>query len=474
MLTYSFTDISATPLYAHLYGCIKNDILSGALKAGMQLPSKRSLAKNLNISAITVETAYEQLQSEGFIYSRPRQGFYVADLSEHMHHAVSAQNAKKETGHIKARPQAEYRVDLVSNQADAASFPFSVWAKLMRQTLSEGGSALLEKPPSGGVPALREAISRHLKQFRNMTVDPVQVIVGAGTEYLYGLIIQLLGYERIYAVETPGYTKIAHIYESNQVAYHPVAMDDGGVSMAALEASTATVAHVSPTHHFPTGRVTTVGRRYELLGWANQDAGRYIIEDDYDSEFRLTGKPIPTLQSIDVSGKVIYMNTFSKSLASTIRISYMVLPMPLVERFYEKLGFYACTVSNFEQHTLARFISERYFEKHINRMRTHYRCLRDALLKEIRTSPLAAHCQITEEDAGLHFLLQVKTELSDGALVKRAKEVGLHISALSEYALQESDPPPAGCLVINYSSLKEEDIPTAVALLVRCIRPEAG
>lgn len=469
MLTYTFSDIGSKSLYAHLYQCIKNDILKGILLPGQQLPSKRSLAKHLSISTITVESAYDQLQSEGYIFSLPRKGFYIADLSEHMHHAIAAQIDKKEPPQLKVSPMAIYEVDLVSNQTNADLFPFTVWTKLMRKMMTERSADLLKKPPSGGVIELRQAICQHLKQFRNMNVDPEQVIIGAGTEYLYGLLIQLLGYDLVYAVETPGYTKIAQIYESNQVSYRAISLDAFGVSISDLVASKADIAHVSPAHHFPTGIVTSVGRRYELLGWANQTDSRFIIEDDYDSEFRFAGQPIPTLQSIDVADKVIYMNTFSKSLTSTIRISYMVLPKPLLKRFYEKLGFYACTVSNFEQYTLADYISERYFEKHINRMRNHYRRLRDAFLTEIRSSPLAPYCQITEEDAGLHFLIQLKTTSTDQQLMTKAKEKGLHIAFLSQYVLDKEIAVPAHTLVVNYSSLKLDKITDAVAALCACV-----
>lgn len=224
-------------------------------------------------------------------------------------------------------------------------------------------------------------------------MTPEQIIIGAGTEYLYGLLIQLFGQDKVYAVENPGYHKIAKIYENSRVKYRYIPISAKGIDALELESSGAQIVHLSPSHHFPTGIVTPIGTRYELLAWATRQPGRYIIEDDYDSEFRLSGKPIPTLQSIDQSERVIYMNTFTKSLSSTIRISYMVLPKHLLEQFAKRLSFYSCTVSNFEQYTLARFIEDRYFEKHINRMRTYYRKIRDELLDAIANSALATHWQ---------------------------------------------------------------------------------
>ena len=238
--------------------------------------------------------------------------------------------------------------------------------------------------------------------------------------------------------------------------------------MAALCACNADILHLSPSHHYPTGIVTPVSRRYELLGWASKEPSRYIIEDDYDSEFRLLGKPIPSLQSIDVMNKVIYMNTFTKSLAPTIRISYMVLPLPLMEQFNRRLGFYSCTVSNFEQYTLARFIREGHFEKHINRMRIYYRNQRDFLISAIKKSPLDALVTIQEKDAGLHFLMKVDTSMSDEQLTQKAKEAGLKITCLSQYYFHR-DIAVNHTLVINYSALKTDTIAKAVELLYQCL-----
>ena len=266
-----------------------------------------------------------------------------------------------------------YFADFISNRTNHENFPFSVWAKLVREMVSGESATLLQPPPVGGIPELRKAIADHLYAFRGIGVSPEQIIIGAGTEYLYGLLIQLFGNTAIYAIEDPGYAKISKIYESHGVRVRHIPMDENGIRTEVLEASASDILHLSPSHHYPTGIVTSISRRYELLGWASKSEKRYIIEDDYDSEFRLLGRPIPALQSIDVMDKVIYMNTFSKSLSSTIRISYMVLPEKLLKMFYAKLGFYSCTVSNFEQYTLARFISGGYFEKHINRMRNYYR-----------------------------------------------------------------------------------------------------
>ena len=460
MLTYSFENRGSDSLYEYLYKQIKNDILAYRLSPDEKLPSKRTLAKNLNVSTITVENAYQQLMAEGYIYSKPKSGFYVSHLS-------TAKNRQQETPdwvHNKPANTGNYFADFVNNSTSTSSFPFSTWTKLMRETMSDDADSLMVRSPSTGILKLRQAIAAYLFQFRGMSVDPDQIVVGAGTEYLYGLIIQLLGREHTYAVEDPGYQKITKIYQANDVNCISVPLDEQGVDVDFLNKTNADVLHISPSHHFPTGIVTPVSRRYELLSWASKAPGRYIIEDDYDSEFRLLGKPIPSLQSIDVLEKVIYINTFSKSLTSTIRISYMVLPKSLMERYKRELNFYSCTVSNFEQYTLARFIEQGHFEKHINRMRNYYRTQRDTIISCIRQHPYYERVTIKEENAGLHFLLSVDTELSDQELIKRAHQNGIHISCLSEYYYSQQKAIPH-TLILNYSGIEKDNIQQAIELL---------
>ncbi len=499
MLTYSLDKTGSESLYLHLYQCIKSDILSGALTSGERLPSRRSLAGQLGVSNITVENAYGLLQSEGYIYSIPKKGYFVSDLTFLPFAASSAESVlpaenrefrkstppsasdyvsgKKQemdiilSGGTRQAAESACFADFVSNRTTPESFPFSVWAKLLRETLCMRQQELLQTPPCGGVIELREAICSHLKQFRGMMVRPEQIIVGAGTDYLYSMLIRLLGQDKIYAVENPGYSKIARVYSSSGVICRSVAMDGYGIRIEELEKQGADIAHISPSHHYPSGIVTPAGRRCELLGWASGCERRCIIEDDYDSEFRFAAKPLPTLYSIDTSQKVIYMNTFTKSLAPTIRISYMVLPPRLLLRFCRELSFYASTVSNFEQYTLARFIRGGYFEKHINRMRNRYRSVRDELLGEIAASPLAARSSIREEGAGLHFILRLDTPLTDAELVARARRNGIRISCLSEYfhpgtAASECS---EHVVIMNYSGIEKEKIREAVRRLADAV-----
>ena len=475
MLTYNLTATGSDSLYESLYKCIKNDILQGKLCAGEKLPSKRSFAKNLGISVITVENAYGQLSDEGYIYSMPKRGFYVSDIDMVANPNTSAKtsadaNLFDDSASIACSP---YFADFSSNQTDSEIFPFTIWTKTVRSVLNDNRIQLMINPPCGGILPLRNAIVRYLGDFRGMKVAPHQIIIGAGTEYLYGLLIQLLGKDLIYGVENPGYHKIGKICKSMDVSYRHVDLDENGVSIHELEEKKIDIIHTSPSHHFPTGIVTPVSRRYELLGWAAKKKQHYIIEDDYDSELRLSGKPFPTLQSIDVSGKVIYMNTFTKTLASTVRISYMVLPEDLAKRFYSELSFYSCTVSNFEQYTLAQFMENGSFEKHINRLRNYYQNKRDAILKELKSGSIGKYITIQEEEAGVHFLMHIQSDCTEAEIVEKAKAGGVKLDPLSRYYIKNTEKheqngqenPYENTYVMNYSSVNMENITKVVQVL---------
>lgn len=451
MITYDLTNTGSDSLYEYLYKSIKNDILQGKLKAGEKLPSKRIFASNLGVSVITVENAYARLAAEGYIYSMPKRGFYVADFGNLGSLAPEPKKSFTRQMVPLSGGDASYFADFSSNQTSSELFPFTIWSKVIRELLSDSRVQLMTNSPCGGILALRESISKYLQEFRGMAVSPDQIIIGAGTEYLYSLLIQLLGNDKVYGVENPGYRKLEQIYKSFHVPCQWISMDENGICISELEEKKGDIVHITPSHHYPTGIVMPISRRYELLGWAARKEGRYIIEDDYDSELRLSGQPIPTLQSIDKSEKVIYMNTFTKTLCSTVRISYMVLPQELTERFYEKLSFYSCTVSNFEQYTLANFILEGKFEAHINRLRNYYRKKRDGLVEAFRNSRLADMVEISGEEAGLHFLLAIRTQVPEAVVMERARARGIKLVPLSKYYYGESG--MENVYVMNYSSV---------------------
>ncbi len=442
MLTYEIKKAPGVPLYEALYRCIRRDILEGRLAPGEKLPSKRALSQHLEVSKITVETAYNQLLSEGYIRSREKVGYFVE--------AVERPTGTHQPDNHPQPSQEAPLLDLTGGGAER--FPFSVWTKLQREVILDQGERLLLPLPNQGIPELRRAISAHLAAFRGMRVDPEQILVGAGTDFLYNLLIQLLGRDKVYAVEEPGYGKIRKIYAAGGVRVLSAPMDDKGVRPELPGG--ARVLHISPSHHFPTGLVTPMSRRLELLAWARRGQN-WIIDDDYDSEFRFDAHPVPTMQSLDRSGRVIYMNSFSKTLAPSIRISYMVLPQGLMRRFRKELGFYSCTVPSFEQYTLARFLELGHFEKHINRMRKFYKARRNRVITALKSCPYAHRLTILEQDAGLHFLLKVHTQRTDRELTQALAAAGIRVHALSEY-YHSPKTQDQHCLVINYAGIRED------------------
>lgn len=460
MFTYRLEAQNGLPLYEALYRHIRQDILSGALTAGERLPSKRSLAEHLQISVMTVETAYHQLEAEGYLYALPKRGFFVSAV-DHLP-TPAAPTA------IPPEPEApKWHLDLGRNQVDSSRFPAAAWARLTRQVLSEGN--FLAPVPQQGLYALRQAIARDLWDFKGMAVAPEQIVVGAGAEYLYLLLAQLLGANgrTVFAVEEPGYPKIRQVYGKCGIVCRPVPLDCQGMDPEALAASGAMAAHISPAHHYPTGLVTPIGRRHALLRWAEASDG-FIIEDDYDSEFRFTGRPIPALRSIDRTGRVLYVNTFSRTLAPSLRISYLVLPDGLLEAYQKKLGFYSSTVPALEQYTLAAFLEEGHFETHVNRMRVVYRARRDQVIRAVQASALAGRCQVLGAEAGLHFLLRLDTERGDGELAALAREQGIRLSFLSDYQRQSGEE-RSHTLVVSYPGVEPERLGSALDLLAELL-----
>ena len=450
MLTYELKKAPGIPLYEALYRCIRGDILSGKLPAGTKLPSKRALAVHLEVSKITVEAAYNQLSAEGYILPVEKVGYFVEAVE-----TLPAPSPAVPAAEVK--PEADL-LDLTTNAP--AHFPFSVWSRLQRQVLLDYGHQLLQPMPSCGCLDLRRAIAKHLAGFRGMQVDPENIIIGAGTDFLDNLLPQLLGQDKIFALEEPGYEKIHRIYSAAGVRVHRATMDGQGVIPEAL--AEAKVLHFSPSHHFPTGIVTPMLRRQALLKWASSGEN-WIVEDDYDCEFRFDTHPMPALYG--QSDRVVYINSFSKSLAPSIRLGYMVLPPSLMEKFRRELFFYSGTVSGFEQHTLARFLSQGHFEKHINRMRKFYRSRRNQLLQIIRACPLQDRLTIEEADAGLHFVVKVDTPLSDEQLQAYCLGLGLKIRTLSSYYHGAAPVESQHRIVVNYSGLQDEDVRKLEAIL---------
>ena len=444
-------------LYQQIYEHIRQEIREGKLLAGERLPSTRSLAEYLQVARSTVDYAYDQLLSEGYIEARPYKGYFVCRLEGIFAMEPREENEPEpDTSGEESVPE-EGCIDFSPYGIDMNGFPVGVWKRITKNILNDNNSDLFAQGEPQGDYDLRLTISRYLHSSRGVNCRPEQIIVGAGNDYLLLLLEKILGRHVGIAMENPTYKRAYRIFESFAYRIHTVDMDDKGMRADRLSGLPVRVAYVMPSHQYPTGAVMTIGRRAELLRWAEREPDRYLIEDDYDSELRLGGKPIPTLQSIDISEKVIYMNTFTKTLASTVRISYMILPRPLLEQFYQKLSFYSCTVSNFEQYTLDLFIKEGYFEKHINRLRNYYQNKKNGFLSAIWDSGLHKCVEISGEEAGVHFLMKLKTEKAEENVIELAKAQGIKLSPLSKFYYEKK----AGIentYVMNYSSVDMERI----------------
>ena len=453
MQTYTLDRSGASPLYEQLYRALKADLLSGALPGGSRLPSGRALAEHLGLSRVTVETAYAQLLAEGYLTSRPRAGYFVEQLTP------------QELPPRVSEPEAQPPEPETAQSRSAQLFPFSVWARLMRGVLLDRRQELLRPAPDAGLPALRQAVAAELYRQRGVHVSPEQVYIGAGAEYFYNLLIQFFGHGRVYALENPGHRKIARVYQANQVAVRPIGMDADGVIPELLEQSGAEVLHISPSHHYPTGTVTPITRRQALMRWLTAQPGRYLIEDDYDSEFRFSGLPIPTIQSMDRSGRVIYMNTFSRTISPSLRISYMILPRTLLPQWQAAMGFYSCTVPSFEQMTLTRFLAEGYFEKHLSRMKKHYRAVRAQLFSVLHTPQAVRQCAVHDTDAGLHLVLELKNAPEPEALRALLRQSGLPDALLSDFFLDAPSPQAQKSIVLGYADAEPAQLEAALTAL---------
>lgn len=451
------------PLYISLYEYIKDDIENNRIKTNEKLPSKREMAEKFNISLVTVQNAYYQLLSEGYIYSIERSGFFVAETMQ-----VEHQKKVRVEEIIQDVDRANTGLTLYKNTVNTNYFPFSTWAKSMRQVLSVNYETLLQKTDNIGVFELRKAISDFLYRQRDMVVNPNNIVIGAGTEYLYSMIIKLLGRDKTYAVETPGYPKMWQIYLSEKVDIEYIEIDDSGFSIINLAKTNANILHISPNHQFPSGIVMPYERRMELLNWAAKNEDRYIIEDDYDSEFRYATKPLPSLQSVDKLNKVIYINTFSKTIAPSLRISYMILPDELLQKYNAEFSFISNTVPTFEQFVLAKFISEKYLERYIKKTKKIYKNIRNEIITLIANSKLSDRALLNEQDAGLHFSLKLKTDKQDSELKKLAKMQNINLIFISDFMPKELQK-TTSTLIISYTNFEKEEILKILDVLAEII-----
>ncbi|ASB90322.1 PLP-dependent aminotransferase family protein [Bacillus sonorensis] len=444
------------PLYQQLYLFIKNEIHMGRISAGTKLPSKRALSKHLNVSQTTVEHAYEQLTAEGYLISRPRKGWYAAEaegsLNETLSPPLPGPTAADET------PPSRHIIDFHHGHVDLRGFPFSLWKKTMAKAAEQ--IELFQSGPPAGDLSLRMMIAAYLRESRGVMCTPEQVIIGAGTPILLELLCRMFEKGTAIGFENPGFHRSKTVFKTGGFQVIPISVDNSGIAVDELRQHELKLAYVTPSHQFPLGMVMPIGRRLQLLDWAaSEDA--YIIEDDYDGEFRYAGQPIPSLQGLDQNSRVIYMGTFSKSLIPSLRVGYMVLPVPLVKEGQKLASLYKQTVSRHVQWAIAHVMQNGDWQRHINRMRTLYRKKRKALLETVRQE-LGGTVAVKGENAGLHVILEPSGAASEEWLISKALDEGVKVYPVSA---SYDHPPKTAAVLLGFGGLSEEEIKTGIKKL---------
>ena len=443
-----------------LYAFLKAEIMQGNLAKNEKVPSKRKLSMHLKCSINTVQGAYNQLVDEGYLVAKEKSGYFVAELEGILDLAALPRKALED-----AQVSTGYSYDFSYHGVDLEQFPFRIWRRLSREAINENDKDLLVLGDPKGFLGLRSSIARYLHQSRGVVCSPRQIIVSSRTEFLLQLLIQLLDSSTVYGIENPGYEKLSFLFKGNRAQFKSLPLDEQGLRPDRLEQEKVDVVCVTPSHQFPTGCIMPVKRRLQLLAWASEKSGRYIVEDDYDSEFRYSGKPIPSLQGLDQAGRVIYMGAFSKSLSPSLRISYMVMPEGLVDSFDTTLGFYNCPVPTIAQKTLKEFMDKGHFERHLNRMRNLYGQKREALVSAIHEHlPLA---EIEGASAGLHVTVRINNGMDETELVTSAEKQGIKVYGLSRYYSKSSQNGNDGRLLLGFATMQMGMMEDAVALLAK-------
>ncbi len=459
-LTICLDPAGEKPLYQQLYDSLVEQIRSGALRTEDKLPGKRSLASQLAVAVNTVDTAYQMLVAEGYLEARERSGFFVLEYTGVLPWTAEGAGEMRPP----EEPEVPVRFDLSTGAVDTALFPFRTWGRIQKELLYNG-EALLRHGHRQGDRELRGELAAYLRAYRGVVCDPEQIVVGAGVEYLLGLLAQLL-WGRTAAVENPGYDRPRTILENNGIPCRCVDIDGGGLDPAGLERSGADLCYVTPSHHFPTGVTMPAGRRAELLRWAAAGEGRYILEDDYDAEFRFDVRPLPSLQGMaGPDGRVVYLCTFSKSLAPSIRIACMVLPWELLAAYRRAFGSYSNTVSRFEQQTLRLFLEGGYFTRHLARMRSAYKGRMEALAASLEAA--FPQVRLSGRHTGLHLLVTLPDGPGEERMIASALAEGVRIKGLSAYYMERGERCEANSVILGYASLQDGEIPALIEALRR-------
>lgn len=454
---------SGVPLYHQLYQYIKNSVLGGTIDPQEKLPSLRKLSKDLGLSLTTVELAYNQLLVEGYIYSRPQSGYYVNEISAGMGTVQKESSAFSESPSL--LPMIPVKSDFKSEGFyDPSCFDFNKWKKCINQVMNEYSWLLLREGDPKGEIALRKEISRYVYQARGVTCTPSQIVIGAGTQQITGQLCTILtkmGMKHV-TVEEPGYLPVRNIFRDRDFAITTAAVGKEGIQIAKLPANIKSAVYVSPSNQFPTGYVMPIGKRYELLEWATKNES-IIIEDDYDSELRYFGKPIPSLQGLDHHQRVVYLGSFSSTLFPSIKISYMVLPPHMAEIFDTFQGDYTQTCSKSEQLTLAIYMSKGLYQTNIKKLRTLYAQKLQAVLS-IFAKWAQGFIQPINSSSGINMLIGVKSSKPAADLCREAKELGISTLPITTYT--EALPGNTAALIFYYNQIPLRDMESALKELI--------
>jgi GntR family transcriptional regulator / MocR family aminotransferase len=451
------------PLYSQLYYSIKKEIEEGRLLPGMKMPSIRQLTLHLKVSRNTVEAAYQQLQAEGYLESVPKSGIWVAEVEKPFFHPV----AEEQPISLECKPPIEVLIDFEYGNVDIKKFPLKHWKKCLSDALDQESDWLFQYSEKMGELALRREISNYLLQSRGVRSTPEQILITAGTQASMTLICQLLALrEETVAMEEPGYTGVRSVLEDQGCYIEPVPLEKDGLSVEHLQTSMAKAVYLTPSHQFPIGMVLSVSKRMRLLNWAYKTGG-YIIEDDYDGEFRYQGQPIPSLKSLDEEEKVIYLGTFSKSFLPSARLSYIVLPPYLMVRYNRQFAAYNQSVSPIIQRSMALFMHSGEFERHIRRMRKLYQRKHQALLRSIEQY-MGTQVKVVGEKSGLHILLKLKG-ITASELIESGLKKGVKAYSPASFWLH---PPPQSdsYIMLGFGGLSIEEIENGIRLLAGCLR----
>lgn len=456
---------SSVPLYEQIYQYLKNEIKIGKLSVATKLPSTRGLSSNLQISRSTVELAYSQLISEGYIESRPKSGYYVSKIGDLVAlPEMVVEHNKKVLVHEK-----KMRYDFNPFTVDMNEFPFATWRRLSNQCMNDMNQNLFLLGQSQGDMPLRESIGRYLHSSRGVRVEPDQLIIGAGTDYLLQLLIQILQPVESIGMENPSYRRAYQIFNGLGIKVAAIDVKRDGIDITQLRNSGCELCYVTPSHQYPLGVVMSISKRLELLSWASERENRYIIEDDHDSEFRYKGKPIPSLQGIDQNDHVIYIGTFSRAIAPAIRMGYMVLPKGLIQHYHQCFSYYASTVSRIDQAIMCQFINGGFFERHVNKMRTRYKSKHDTLLRSLKL--FQNQIRITGEYAGLHLVVEFLLNITEEVLIALAQTVDIQLYGLNRHYL-DGKRTKYPTILIGFANLTESQIEEGIQLLYAILKQE--